>query len=91
MTKTSNIYILLSLLHLKPFLILRQGGKETQCPTSNYNYFGKPPSILDPGVFDIQAARIRLSEALGPVGAVPTLLFVALKSFRCPWCQERKL
>lgn len=42
---------------------LSTGWKETQCP--NYKYFGKPPSLFDPAVFDIQAAQNRLSEYLG--------------------------
>jgi hypothetical protein len=39
-----------------------------QCP--NYKYFGKPPSLFDPAVFDIQAAQNRLSEALGGPNSV---------------------
>lgn len=61
------------LYHLKLFLIVDVNRAEKkreilQCP--NYKYFGKPPSLFDPAVFDIQAAQNRLSEALGGPNSV---------------------
>jgi len=38
--------------------------------TPNYRYFGKPPSLFDPAVFDIKAAKERLSEALSSSASV---------------------
>ncbi|KAJ3506328.1 hypothetical protein NLJ89_g6927 [Agrocybe chaxingu] len=38
--------------------------------TPNYKSFGKPPSLFNPDVFDIQAANERLAEALGGPSSV---------------------
>uniref|UniRef100_A0A8H7Y0B2 Plasmid pRiA4b Orf3-like domain-containing protein n=1 Tax=Psilocybe cubensis TaxID=181762 RepID=A0A8H7Y0B2_PSICU len=38
--------------------------------TPNYNSFGKPPSLVDPAVFDLDAAKARVAEALSSTTSV---------------------
>jgi len=58
----------------------RAAKKREVLETPNYKHFGKPPSSFDPAVFDIQAARERLSEALSSSASVRS----GAKTFNMP-------
>ena len=59
---------------------LRVAKKREVLETPNYKSFGKPPSLFDPAVFDIKAARERLSEALSSSASVRS----GAKTFNMP-------